>query len=60
MKPSFRGPQVISGGASPPYSCISGTLVLFWGSKGAWEGKEIFHNLALVFPEEINLEYWGV
>ena len=25
-----------------------------------WEESEIFHNLVLVFPKEINLEYRGI
>lgn len=59
MEPSFSGPQFISGGTAPPYCSISANLALFWGSRGAWEGREIFHNLALVFPKENNLEHWG-
>lgn len=52
-KPSFGGSRVILGGATPPHSCVSATLALFWGSQGAWEGKENFHNLSLLFPQEI-------
>ena len=33
--------------------------MLFWGTKGAWEGRKIFHNLILVFPKENNLEQRG-
>lgn len=36
-------------------SCYSGAPGRAW----AWEGREIFRSLILVFPKEINLEPWG-
>lgn len=55
----FMGPKLSREELPLPRAAFQQTLVLFWGSKGAWEEREIFHHLSLAFPKEINLEHEG-
>lgn len=55
----FMGPKLSREELPLPRAAFQQTLVLFWGSNGAWEEREIFHHLSLAFPKAINLEHEG-